>query len=597
MSRRHQIALALFGLILIAAYLPFSNLYELPAYNYIPIPAREGWFAIEREGRPHFERTDVRLQIGDDPRWAAPDWDDSGWRLIAPFDVPAQAGVLWLRWRVRPAGPGKTLPPGVNITTLATYEIFWDGELLGRNGTPGDSASREISGQVDQTFPLTPDQAGAGEHVLAMRVSTYRCGFTDPTTGVLLFLESPFLVYRYRSGNAVVPTLAAGAMFVLALICGLLWLFGPRRAELAWAMMLCAAASAMQTLPVIRWLQNYPSDVYHWVTKGSELLHAIMAVSLIAVISVHLAVPRLHWLLAAAGVAMASIAVITPPVRNTEGAYMMIAACVVVMAIGAWAARPGRRGPWFVVAGALITGVWIAVEPRGYTWTGFLPRFLPMLAGATILLAATARREFEEAERTRQMAARLELELLKKNLQPHFLLNTLTALTELVERRPAEAVRLIEDLAGEFRLIVSMATERTVPLAQELALCRAHLQVMGVRTGRTLSLEATGVDDEAHVPPAVFLTLVENAFSHQRFDGAPVVFRLEGETLAGGSRSYRFHSPGVIAPRTRASGGTGLRYVKARLEESFPGRWSLTDGPAPDGWQTHIAIRAEAGAA
>ena len=591
MSRRHIIALVLSGLLLVAAYLPFSDLYELPAYTYIPIPAREGWFAIQREGRPHFERTDMRFQEGDDARWSRPDWDDSGWRLIAPFDVPSRAGVFWLRWRVRPAEPGATLPPGINVTTVAAYEIFWDGELLGRNGMPGDSAARETPGRIDQIFPLTLAQAGPGEHVIAMRVSTHRCGFSNPRSGVLVHLESAVELYRYRAGNAVIPTLAAGAMFVLALICGLLWLFGPRRGELAWAMVLCAAASVMQALPVIRWLQNYPSDLYHWVIKGGAALHAIMAVSLIAVIARHLAVPRLRWLLAGSTVAMALIAAVTPPVRNTEGAYMMLAACAVVMAIGAWAARPGRRGPWFVVVGALITGLWIAVEPRGYTWTGFLPRFLPMLAGATIMLAATARREFEESERTRQMAARLELELLKKNLQPHFLLNTLTALTELVEQRPADAVGLIEDLAAEFRLIASMATERTVPLAQELTLCRTHLRVLGVRTGREYRLETQGIDDDARVPPAVFLTLIENAFSHQHAAASPAVFRLTGETDASGAMRYRFLSPGEISPlKAKTGGGTGLRYVRARLEECFPQKWSLLDGATTEGWQTCITI-------
>ncbi|MDO8543327.1 MAG: hypothetical protein Q7S40_23055 [Opitutaceae bacterium] len=63
------------------------------------------------------------------------------------------------------------------------------------------------------------------------------------------------------------------------------------------------------------------------------------------------------------------------------------------------------------------------------------------------------------------------------------------------------------------------------------------------------------------------------------------------ERPAQGVRRYVFLSPGEVhAPPGRPAGGTGLRYVKARFDESFPGGWTLVDGPAADGWQTVIEI-------
>jgi LytS/YehU family sensor histidine kinase len=197
-----------------------------------------------------------------------------------------------------------------------------------------------------------------------------------------------------------------------------------------------------------------------------------------------------------------------------------------------------------------------------------------------------------KARATELTAARMEIELLKKNLQPHFLLNTLTALSEVVEQDPPGAVRLIGDLADEFRSLSRMSAEKLIPLSQELDLCRAHLRVMSLRTGKAWRLEAEKHDPAAQVPPAHFITLIENGFAHQRVAAAEAAFVLRHGNSADGGISYVFLSPGERHENPdRVPGGTGLRYVKARLEESFSGRWSFRDGPTALGWETVIEFR------
>jgi LytS/YehU family sensor histidine kinase len=225
------------------------------------------------------------------------------------------------------------------------------------------------------------------------------------------------------------------------------------------------------------------------------------------------------------------------------------------------------------------------ISPSFFLFFGVL---VVMLLG---VLGWQMREERWHARAAQLTASRLELELLKKNLQPHFLLNTLAVLAEIVERDPPKAVSLIDDLAEEFRSVARMSAEKLIPLAQELALCRAHLRVMSVRTGRTCSLAAEKVDDTVLVPPAVFLTLIENGFTHQGVADGVTVFQLAVERAAGGATSYMFFSPGEVqVERTRPTGGTGMRYVKARLEESFPGRWSMHGEPVVGGWRTLIEI-------
>jgi LytS/YehU family sensor histidine kinase len=154
-------------------------------------------------------------------------------------------------------------------------------------------------------------------------------------------------------------------------------------------------------------------------------------------------------------------------------------------------------------------------------------------------------------------------------------------------------VKLIDDLAEEFRTVARVSEEKLIPLAQEIDLCRAHLRVMSVRTGRDWSLETKGAEEVTLVPPAVLLTLIENGFAHQRAPGnGAAAFTLTVERTGQGARRCVFLSPGEVqANPHRPPGGTGLRYVQARLEESFPGQWTLTHGGVTDGWQTVIEIR------
>jgi LytS/YehU family sensor histidine kinase len=188
------------------------------------------------------------------------------------------------------------------------------------------------------------------------------------------------------------------------------------------------------------------------------------------------------------------------------------------------------------------------------------------------------------------MAARLEIDLLKRSLQPHFLMNTLTTLAQIVEEDPKVAVRLIDDLAFEFRALNAISGLTSIPLARELELCAAHLRVMTVRTERPWRLEVSGIAQEAVVPPALFLTLIENGFSHQRAEGGSTTFSLRAEGTAEAPR-YTFFSPGVVgAVNGGREGGMGLRYVRVRLEELWPSRWKLSQQEVTGGWQTVIDL-------
>jgi len=106
----------------------------------------------------------------------------------------------------------------------------------------------------------------------------------------------------------------------------------------------------------------------------------------------------------------------------------------------------------------------------------------------------------------------------------------------------------------------------------ELSLCRAHVALMRERLELDLALRASGIDPSDTVPPALFHTLIENALTHGRFAG-PAELTLDAERT-GARRRYRLVSP-ESAPAPAAREGTGLRYVRARLQDCCGDRWRL----------------------
>jgi LytS/YehU family sensor histidine kinase len=263
-------------------------------------------------------------------------------------------------------------------------------------------------------------------------------------------------------------------------------------------------------------------------------------------------------------------------------------------AAAGWAVWRRRTGARLTFTAASVGLVILRLDSSANQILG--PSFLITFSLLVMSLLAAIGKQVQSARRAARAAeltsTRMEIELLKKNLQPHFLLNTLTALTEVVEQSPREAVKLIDDLAEELRSLSRMSAKKLIPLGQELELCRAHLRVMSLRTGKPWQLNAEDLDPASLVPPALFLTLIENGFTHQRIASTGGAFVLRRDNMPGNAMSFIFVSPGDIQDDpSRAAGGTGLRYVKARLEESFPGRWSFRQGPTSAGWESVIEIR------
>jgi LytS/YehU family sensor histidine kinase len=185
---------------------------------------------------------------------------------------------------------------------------------------------------------------------------------------------------------------------------------------------------------------------------------------------------------------------------------------------------------------------------------------------------------------------RLELELIKANIHPHFMLNSINAAIMWIKEDPATAEKLLHALSQELKQLLRIVGEKVIPIEEEIRICRMHLEVMSLRHDKSFTLRLEGIDTDENIPPLVFHTLVENGLTHGyagRDEGVFVLNRSEH----GDRIRYRLFNDGSVGKKNTESSGLGLKYVRARLKEAYGRKWTLDSHAVDGGWSVIIEIQ------
>jgi hypothetical protein len=142
------------------------------------------------------------------------------------------------------------------------------------------------------------------------------------------------------------------------------------------------------------------------------------------------------------------------------------------------------------------------------------------LAGVLLVYVDAMRHRIHNEAAARMDAQRLaaesELRLLRAQLEPHMLFNTLANLRSLVDVDPKLAQSMIDKIITYLRGTLAASREESVPLRQEFAQLTAYLEIMALRMGQrmTYRLELPAELEGFAVPPMLLQPLVENAIKH-----------------------------------------------------------------------------------
>lgn len=183
-------------------------------------------------------------------------------------------------------------------------------------------------------------------------------------------------------------------------------------------------------------------------------------------------------------------------------------------------------------------------------------------------------------EKARREKVEAELELLKSQVEPHFIFNTLNNIYYLAQNKHPKTGEMIYRLAQLLSFMLYDSRKSLIPVEKELDYVRDYVNLERIRYGEKLdiSVNVFGTLDDAVAPPLLLLPLVENAFKHGI---APVgkgwiridLSRRNGSLVCKVENSVPENVPENVQ-KDEAS-GLGLRNLESRLDALFPGNHEL----------------------
>jgi signal transduction histidine kinase len=220
--------------------------------------------------------------------------------------------------------------------------------------------------------------------------------------------------------------------------------------------------------------------------------------------------------------------------------------------------------------------------------------FIVGVIGAIQYHIRSQRDAIHSSELQRQLAS-AQLQALQMQMEPHFLFNTLNAITTLVELgRQREAAQMLTHLNSILKTTLARTTPQKVPLSQELEIVENYLAIERVRFADRLQLDIR-IEQGALsglVPSFLLQPIVENAIRHgiahcEDQGVIETVIRRDGASL---HLRIRDTGPGV-PPLKQNGNGIGLKNTRERLHHFYQDRFEMKAAPMEaGGFEVAISI-------
>jgi sensor histidine kinase YesM len=233
---------------------------------------------------------------------------------------------------------------------------------------------------------------------------------------------------------------------------------------------------------------------------------------------------------------------------------------------------------------------WGPMKATAMQWLLLLRFWLPayVLGLIAVALVATSRRSHRDSVRLAELSAQLanaRMATLSAQLHPHFLFNSLHAISGLVTDSPTQAIEMVARLGDFLRIAIESTKRPWTSVEAEVLGVEAYLAVQRsrFRDRLTVRLEVEPQALTASIPALLLQPLVENAIEHGLSDPeqsleVTVAIRLSQDRLIV---IVTNSMPRISEPLMPPSFGNGLRNVSARLEAAYNGDAWLSIGPDP----------------
>lgn len=188
-----------------------------------------------------------------------------------------------------------------------------------------------------------------------------------------------------------------------------------------------------------------------------------------------------------------------------------------------------------------------------------------------------------------------ELKLLKAQVHPHFLFNTLNNLYGLTLEKSDDAPKLVLQLSEILDYILYRCDEKLVSLDEELSNLKNYIEIEKIRYSGKLKL-STGFPEETgnlKIAPLILLPFVENAFKHGVSHFPGVAFVSIKTKIVETNLFFKIENSRNLAANNKAghSNGVGLKNVRKRLDLIYPGKYMLKIDETEETFSVNLTLQ------
>ncbi|HWA07519.1 MAG TPA: histidine kinase [Ignavibacteria bacterium] len=216
---------------------------------------------------------------------------------------------------------------------------------------------------------------------------------------------------------------------------------------------------------------------------------------------------------------------------------------------------------------------WVTSYVYGVAATGTVFSVLGALAKVAKIWYSSKIKQME----TEKQNLSNELAMLRAQVNPHFLFNTLNNIKSLIKSLPSKAVYSIEKLNGIMNYMLFESSLEKVPLTNEINYIKNYLELEKIRYSDPdfISFSITGDYSGVSVPPLIFMPFIENAFKHgNKLTPSPgVVIKIDID-----QKNICFSVKNLTKENTEErsrNSGFGLPNIRRRLDLLFEKNYTL----------------------
>lgn len=235
-------------------------------------------------------------------------------------------------------------------------------------------------------------------------------------------------------------------------------------------------------------------------------------------------------------------------------------------------------------------------------WAGTLTNFISYTSFTILFFAVYSLKQLYLKQQELDVATvknqEAELRLLKGQINPHFLFNTLNTIYASALEKDNKTPDLILKLSDNFRYILSEGQKNKVSLKMEIRHIKDYINLQEERLSDKIIVHwAEDIDDyEQKIPPLLFISLVENAFKYSSMlkgEGHLVSLNMKlnnGELTFFVENAFKEYAESQVDNHWKES-GIGLENTKKRLELLFPNQHKMQINKKDEMFQVLLTIQ------